>query len=97
MLRLRCLVIGEPYIVSFSGNGCSLVKVNYQRVNGVHIGKQRYGAKLDGKHCIRMVIGRDCKSLGGDEVELVGMVTETIVIDHQRFATVSTNRGYIWP
>jgi hypothetical protein len=43
-----------------------------------------------------MVIGRDGKSLGGDEVELVGMVTETILIGHQRFATVSTRRGAIF-
>jgi hypothetical protein len=44
---------------------------------------------------MRMVIGRDGKSLGGDEVELVGMVTETIVIGHQRFSTVSKKRGTI--
>jgi hypothetical protein len=43
-----------------------------------------------------MVIGRDGKSLGGDEVELVGMVTETMVIGHQSFATVSTKRGAIF-
>jgi hypothetical protein len=41
---------------------------------------------------MRIVIGRDGKSLGWDEVESVGMVTGTIVIGHQRFATVSTKR-----
>jgi hypothetical protein len=55
--------------------------------------RKMYGAKLDGRHRMRMVIGRDGKSLGGDEVELVGMVTETIVIGHQGLATVSTKRG----
>jgi hypothetical protein len=38
-----------------------------------------------------VVIGPDGKSLRGDEVELVGTVVETIVIGHQRIATVSTN------
>jgi hypothetical protein len=33
-------------MVSFSGNGCSLVEVNYQGVRDVVIGK-RHGAKLD--------------------------------------------------
>jgi hypothetical protein len=45
---------------------------------------------------MRMIIGRDGKSLGGHEVELVGMVTETIVIGHQRFSTVSTNRDAVF-
>jgi hypothetical protein len=45
---------------------------------------------------MRMVIGRDGKSLGGDEVELVLMVTETIVIGHQIFATVSAKRGAVF-
>jgi hypothetical protein len=44
---------------------------------------------------MRVVIGRDGKSLGGDEVELVGMAIETIMIGHQRFAIVRTKRGEI--
>jgi hypothetical protein len=58
--------------------------------------RKRYGAKLDGRHRMRMVIGRDGKLLEGDEVGLVGMVTETIVIGHQIFATVSPKRGAIF-
>jgi hypothetical protein len=44
---------------------------------------------------MRVLIGRDGKSLGEDEVELVGMAIETIMIGHQRFAIVSTKRGEI--
>jgi hypothetical protein len=59
--------------------------------------RKRYGAKLDGRHRMRMVIGRDGKLLEGDEVGLVGMVTD----NSDRSPNIRDRQPktgcYIWP